>query len=148
MSRIVVGVVAAAASLIVGFEGYRSRGYADVVNVVTACYGHTEKGLLIGKDYSAYCADWLTSDVGKAMTQVQSCLTRQPTDNQLIAFTSFTFNVGGGAFCSSTLVKKFNAGENRQACDQLLRWDMANGVRWRGLTRRREAEHAVCIKDL
>nr|MBJ6969775.1 glycoside hydrolase family protein [Vibrio cholerae] len=49
-----------------------------------------------------------------------------------------------GAFSRSTLLKKLNAGEMTQACDELKRWVYAGGKKWKGLMNRREIEEEVC----
>ena len=37
------------------------------------------------------------------------------------AFISFSYNVGSGAFCRSTLVRRLNDGDYQGACTELLR---------------------------
>ena len=61
------------------------------------------------------------------------------------AFLSLAYNIGPGAFCGSTLVRLLNAGQYREACDQILRWDRFQGAPLRGLTLRRQAEHRQCL---
>lgn len=61
------------------------------------------------------------------------------------AYVRLTYNIGEGAFCRSTLASKLNAGDYAGACDQVLKWDRFNGKPLRGLTLRRQAEHAMCI---
>ena len=56
----------------------------------------------------------------------------------------FTYNVGSGAFASSTLLKKLNAGDVPGACKELQRWTYAGGKQWKGLITRREIEREVC----
>ena len=72
------------------------------------------------------------------------------TDNQLSALVSFVYNVGIGAFASSTLLRKLNARDYVGAANELLRWDKGtvNGkkVVLRGLTIRRAKERAVFLK--
>jgi lysozyme len=61
------------------------------------------------------------------------------------AYLSLTYNIGEGAFCRSTLVRKLNAGDYEGACKQILRWNNFQGRPLRGLTIRREKEYAMCI---
>lgn len=73
------------------------------------------------------------------------------TQGQFDALTSFVFNLGGGAFKSSTLLKVLSAG-NYDACpEQILRWNKARVdgklQPLRGLTRRRAAEAAIFSRD-
>tara|TARA_X000001036_G_scaffold132433_1_gene125250 strand:- start:953 stop:1684 length:732 start_codon:yes stop_codon:yes gene_type:complete len=73
------------------------------------------------------------------------------TQNQYDSLTSFVFNLGGGAFRSSTLLKKLNQGLYDEVPEQLMRWNKAriDGklTPLRGLTRRRAAESALFAMD-
>ena len=64
--------------------------------------------------------------------QALECVKRPMNDGQKAAFLSFAFNVGNGAFCSSTLVRKANAG----------------GKQLPGLVNRRAAERKLCEQGL
>jgi lysozyme len=61
------------------------------------------------------------------------------------AFLSLAYNIGAGAFCGSTLVRKLNTGDYTGACAEILRWDKFQGQPLRGLTLRRQAEHRQCL---
>ena len=65
--------------------------------------------------------------------------------NEYDALTSFAFNVGTTAFCSSTLVKKLNAADYEGACGELRRWVYVKGKKSQGLVNRREKEYRQCI---
>lgn len=56
---------------------------------------------------------------------------------------SLAYNIGIGAFRSSTLLRKFNGGDVIGAGDQFLRWNRAGGRVIDGLTNRRRDELAV-----
>lgn len=67
------------------------------------------------------------------------------------AFLSLAYNVGGQAFCASSLVGKLNAGDYAGACAEIERWVYFQGRdcrdpahRCRGLAVRRQAERALC----
>lgn len=71
------------------------------------------------------------------------------------AFLDLEFNIGSGAFCGSTLVRKLNSGDHKGACDEILRWVYADGKDCRiaennclGIVKRRYDEHAMCIQGL
>lgn len=66
------------------------------------------------------------------------------TPNRLAAIIDFTLNLGGGSLKVSTLRRRINAGEWHDVPRQLLRWNKAGGRVLRGLTRRRQAEAALC----
>lgn len=143
------GAMAIAAAVIAPWEGNEPIGYYDVVQVPTACLGHTGPGVVVGKRYTPeQCHAWFQSDVGEAAKAVDRCVTVPMPDKVWAAWTSLTFNVGVRAFCGSTLVRKANAGDLAGACAQISRWDYAGGKRIRGLTRRRAAERALCESGL
>lgn len=65
------------------------------------------------------------------------------TKYQFDALVSFTFNAGGAALRTSTLLKKLNAGDYAGAASEFLRWVNGGGKKLPGLVRRREAEKAL-----
>lgn len=142
------GWAAIAVTIVGGFEGLRQAAYLDPVGIPTACFGET-KGVRMGQVYTLeQCQGMLLESLEIANKAVSSCTTAPLPDNRRAALVSFTYNVGGGAYCSSTLVKKLNAGDTVGACDQLLRWDKAKGIRLPGLVKRRAAERDLCMRDL
>lgn len=52
--------------------------------------------------------------VAVAESAIAKCVKVPLTQSEYDAYTSFAFNVGGSAFCGSTLVKKLNAGATRR----------------------------------
>ena len=62
------------------------------------------------------------------------------TQNQFDALVCWSFNVGGNALASSTLLKVLNNGVYEEVPHQLKRWNKAGGKVLEGLIRRREAE--------
>lgn len=60
--------------------------------------------------------------------------------HQVDALVSFVFNVGGGAFAESTLLRELNAGHYDAVPRELPRWVKADGKTLAGLVRRRQAE--------
>ena len=53
------------------------------------------------------------------------------------ALANWMFNVGGHAAAASTLVRRLNAGDKPDACQQFLAWVMADGKVVQGLRNRR-----------
>ena len=142
------GVLAAAATLVAGFEGLENRAYRDAAGILTVCYGHTGADIDANKEYTdEECLETLRRDIEKHASAL-TCIKTPLGDNQKTAFISFAFNVGRGAFCSSTLVKKANAGDLHGACAELDKWVYAGGRRLRGLVKRRAAERALCETGL
>lgn len=72
---------------------------------------------------------------------------------QIDALLCFAFNVGFGAFSSSTLLAKINQGDYLGAADQFPRWNKARDpktgtmIELAGLTSRRKAERDLFLRD-
>lgn len=130
------------------FEGIRTVAYRDPVGIPTACFGET-KNIRMGMKFTLEeCKDMLTESIIEHDNGMMACTKVELRDETHAALLSFTYNVGVGAYCKSTLVKKLNAGDTAGACDQLLRWDKAGGIRLPGLTKRRAAERDLCLKGV
>lgn len=76
---------------------------------------------------------------------LKRCVTAPLHQAEYDSFVSLAYNIGPGAFCSSTLVRKLNAGDYDGACKEILRWDRFQGKPLRGLTLRRQRESALCL---
>lgn len=90
---------------------------------------------------------WLLVDVNKTESKMRQCVRVPVTQGEWDAYTSLAYNIGTGAFCGSTLVRKLNAGDYIGACKQILRWDRQKGRVLRGLTNRRNAEYKLCMGE-
>lgn len=143
-----LSAAAAAVSLVGAWEGLQLAAYQDVVGVPTICYGETKSVRLGMKATKEECEEQLVASLIEYEDGMLRCMTRAVPEGAHVAFVSFTYNMGVAAFCGSTLLKRANAGDIRGACDELLKWNKAGGVEWRGLTNRREAEREICIKGL
>ena len=146
----IVGVGAASilGSFVPDFEGMILRGYKDPVGIVTACAGHTATAQL-GRAYSrAECQILLEQDLAIHAEGVMKCVKVPLTTGQKAAFVSFAYNVGVGAFCKSTMLKRLNLRDYAGACSELSRWTTAKGKVYMGLVRRRAAERTLCESDL
>ncbi|NMM21860.1 MAG: lysozyme [Rhodoferax sp.] len=132
-------------------EGNNPAVYADKLayNVPTVCNGHTGPEVKVGDVWTkAQCDAILIQDIEKHGEGLLSCITVPINQNQYEALTAWSFNVGVGAACGSTLVKLLNQAQYASACNQLLRWDRAGGVVVRGLHNRRVAERELCLKPV
>ncbi len=140
------------ATLIAGacyWEGTRYVPYEDVVGVWTVCQGYAKPDVVRGKTYTPVeCADMLRNQLYEHGVAVLSCTNVPLNQHQYDAFTLFTYNVGGKAFCSSSLLKKLNKLDYTGACDGLLAWDMAGGKHVKGLHNRREYERKLCLSPM
>jgi lysozyme len=114
------------------------------------CYGET-RGVEQGDTYTPEeCATMLSVALADYRDRLVTCipaLPQQPEGVQ-VALVSWSYNVGTGAACGSTLARLANAGDWLGACNQLPRWNRAGGVVVRGLSNRREAEQALCLGAL
>ena len=147
--RLVVGALSLSAAGLVGIAGY--EGYSDEAyipihgDVPTIGFGSTE-GVKMGDTITVPKAiERLHRDTGKAESAIGRCVKVPLAQHEFDAFTSFAFNVGAEAFCTSTLVKKLNAGDYEGACQELKRWVYVDGRRVQGLVNRREAEYRLCM---
>ena len=148
IATIGAGAMALAVPLVAKYEGTVLRSYRDPVGIITACTGHTGPELKIGQTYTRQqCEEMLHKDLVKHADAL-SCVRQPLTDGQRAAFVSFAFNVGEGAFCGSTLVRKANAGDIDGACAELSRWTFAGGKQLPGLIKRRAAERQLCEAGL
>ena len=66
--------------------------------------------------------------------------------NRVSAAISFVWNVGAGAFRSSTFARRWAAGDYQGAADALNMWIAAGTKSEKGLRRRRAAEIALFLK--
>ena len=144
ITQIGAGAAAIAAAVVMQHEGLRLWAYRDPVGVLTACYGHTGPDVQPGQTYTReQCRALLEQDLARH-AQALACIHRPLTDGQKAAFVSFAYNVGSEAFCSSSLVRKANAGDMPGACADLSKWVYAKGQKLPGLVKRRAAERAMC----
>lgn len=146
-------VLAATAAFVGPWEGERTEAYLDRIAsppVWTVCYGET-RGVKPGDRYtSEQCNEMLLQALSEYRFPLNACipgLVFQPEGVQ-VALISWSYNVGTGAACSSTLAKRANAGDWTGACNQLPRWNKAGGRVVQGLTNRRAAEQKLCLNSL
>ena len=129
-------------------EGYSDQAYVPVKgDVPTIGFGTTD-GVRMGDRITPpkALARALT-DAQKFEGALKRCVTVPLHQREYDAFVSFSYNVGAGAFCSSTLVRKLNAGDYPGACAELLRWTRAGGRVLPGLVTRRQAEYRQCMGE-
>lgn len=131
--------------LIKSFEGLRLRSYRDAVGIWTIGYG-TTRGVRPGMTITeAEAETFLQQDLVRFEEAISDALRVPVNDNQFSALACFTYNVGPGAFRSSTLLKLLNQSNIYGAADQFPRWNKAGGRPLAGLTRRRKAERLLFL---
>lgn len=144
----IAAVLAALVTLVGGFEGLRTVAYLDPVGIPTICFGET-RGVEMGDTATvAECKQMLGDRLVEFAKGVDRCLTVVVPDKPYMAFVSLAYNIGTGAFCKSTVVKRANAHRLREACDAILMWNRAGGIVLPGLVKRREAERALCLEGV
>lgn len=131
------------------FEGFRNKPYQDVVGKWTVGYGHLIKsgdGVVINDFITPVQATGLLKqDLVHAEDCVNNNVTISLSQNQFDALVSFVYNLGCGAFKSSTLLRKLNAGDSKGAAIEFPRWNKAGGAAYPGLTNRRIAEQKLFV---
>ena len=148
-ARIVIGALTLSASALVGIavhEGYRGEAYIPVKgDVPTIGFGTTD-GVKPGDRIEPVQAlVRKLADVRRFEGALQQCVRVPLHQHEYDAFLSLAYNIGPGAFCGSTLVRRLNAGDYAGACAEILRWDRFRGEPLRGLTLRRQAENRQCL---
>lgn len=138
---------AAGRRLIKEFEGEKLTAYICPAGVLTIGVGHTGADVKPGKTITADESDkLLQSDLQTAEQAVTRMAKVAVTQNQFDALVSFVFNVGPGAFRSSTLLRLLNAGDYYGAADEFPKWNKGGGKVLPGLTKRRAAERAMFLR--
>lgn len=127
------------------WEGSKNNAYLDGGGVWTIGVGHTaaagaptpKRGMVIT---DKEILEILARDLKDVERDVKRYVKVPLTQAQFDMLVSFVFNVGGGAFASSTLLKLLNQGRYDDVPDQLMRWVNDNGKRVQGLVNRRSDE--------
>lgn len=137
---------AAAFGSILLHEGYKDKAYTPVPgDKPTIGFGTTE-GVRRGDTITPLQAvTRALADVERFEGAVRRCVKVPLHQDEYDAYISLSYNIGGDAFCRSTLVRKLNAGDYGGACREILRWDKFQGKPLPGLTARRQKEYATCV---
>ena len=149
----IAALVLSAAGLggIASHEGFRSEAYIPVPgDKITIAYGNTfyEDGspIKLGDKITKERAVILLKNTSTLFEQkIKQCIKVPLHQYEYDAFVSLTFNIGSGAFCGSTLVKRLNNFDYAGACQEILKWDRYNGKPLKGLTNRRQQEYKQCL---
>lgn len=129
------------------FEGCKLEAYPDPEygwRVATVGFGATGPSITQGTVWTQAQADadlqYRMSGVGN---HIDSLVTIPIGDEQKAALCDLAYNIGLGAFGSSTLLRMLNGHNMQGAADQFLVWNKSNGVVLDGLVNRRKAERAM-----
>jgi lysozyme len=141
--------IAIALPIIKTFEGFSATAYPDPPGSgkYSIGYGHQirpgdpyDANSTIGEDEAA---DLLRVDVGDAYADVQNRVAVELNPNQTAALISLRFNIGGGAFASSTLLRLVNQGDFDDAAAQFPVWIHSGGAVSQALVTRRAQEQEL-----
>lgn len=129
-----------------GFEQLRLTAYLDTGGVWTIGYGHTRSALAGMQISEARALMLLAQDVAEAVEAVNK-LVRVPLEQyEFDALVSFVFNIGVGAFKSSTMLRCLNdRAEPMRIGTEFLRWVYDNGKKIAGLETRRRKERLLFL---
>ena len=134
--------------LIKHFEGLSLKAYKCPAGVWTIGYGTTgvpeaRLGVVIS---AARAEELLAIDVDKFSRQVWVLVSDVVINqHQMDALIAFAYNVGIGAFKTSTLLKKLLQKDYTGASKEFLRWTKAKGKELPGLVKRRRAESLLFL---
>ena len=131
-------------SLLEKFEGFKSHAYLCPAKVWTIGIGTTSiKGVPVKSGDTCtkeqayqYVRDYFVKEIYPIFDDIKAPLTQ----NQFDALCLLIYNIGTGAFKSSTLLKKLNRLDYIGASDEILKWNKVKGRAVKGLTLRRQQE--------
>lgn len=156
--RLAVGSLVLSAAAFVGIltrEGYTDEAIIPVKGDVPTNGFGTTGGVKLGDRTNPVLA------VQRAMKDAQTyegaikrCVKVPLSQDEYDLYTNFAYNIGAGAFCGSTIVKRLNAGQYREACDGILLFKYVAGYdcstpgnkRCAGLWRDRLQSRAKCLE--
>lgn len=139
--------------LICEFEGLKLKPYLCSAKIPTIGYGNTyypngkRVTLLDDAITKEYAFEIFKTIADKFAKRVDDMVTSEITQNQFNALVSFAYNVGTGAFATSTLLKKVNTNPNDVTIKkEFLKWVRANKKVIQGLVNRRNKEALIYFK--
>lgn len=133
------------------YEGERLVAYRDASprQIWTVCYGET-KGVKQGdRATKDECRAKLANRVeGDFVPGVEHCIHREMPIKVEAAFVDMAYNMGIAGFCSSGVAKRWNAGDERGACEAMRRYVMSGTRVLNGLVKRRGDTADLCLEGL
>lgn len=128
------------------------KAYQDPVGIWTIGYGsiynyaanrRVQQGDQIDEPTAR---QWMAKEIESKRTAILGLVKRPLTQNQLDSIVSLVYNIGVGAFGSSTMLKRINLGEDKQTiANEFDKWVYAGGKKLPGLVRRRAAEKKLFL---
>jgi GH24 family phage-related lysozyme (muramidase) len=147
--------------LIKAWEGFRPQMYNDPVGHCTVgygtllhtgnCDGRSSEQPFVGGVSEANATQLLAQKAGEFQQIVNDSVTVALSQNQNDALVSFVYNIGGGNFRKSTLLRLLNQGNYGAVPTEMKKWTKArqngNLVDLPGLVKRRAAEAELFQKS-
>lgn len=136
-------------------EGNSNQSYEDVVGVWTVCGGVTH-GIKSGMTFTKQeCAELTKATSEQFLFDVVNLVTVSMTAPQLLAHTTFAYNIGINGYKKSRTLRLTNAGDAAAGCRAMLGWYTAGGKDCRirsnncyGVINRRNREVKECLAGL
>lgn len=151
MNRYQIAAMTVSAATLVGiagYEGYSSVAYVPVKGDAPTIGWGTTTGVKKGDTIEPTQAlQRLYRDTETAKAGISNCIKVPISQGELDAYLSLSYNIGAGAFCKSTLVKRLNKGDYVGACGEIKRWCYFKGKKVPGLVERREKEYRTCMMN-
>ena len=144
-----------AGPLVANFEGYAKRPYVDTVGTghpITWCYGETKADGPVPPLSAIFTKQECTKELEHSLSAryapaIDRCIRVVLPPHRKAALVSAAYNLGPSAVCNGPIARYINAGNVVAGCNALLAYDHAAGRRLPGLTRRRQAERAMCLRN-
>ena len=149
MTRVRLAALSLSASALIGLavhEGYREAAYIPVKgDVPTIGFGDTHGVKLGDRTDPIRALIRLGQHAENFQRDLRRCIGDVPMhQHEWDAIVSWAYNVGTGAACKSTLVKRLQAFDYAGACRELDKWVYFKGKTLPGLVKRRAEERARC----
>ena len=148
-NRQTIATLSLSAAALVGIalhEGYTDKAVVPIPgDVPTIGFGTTENVHMGDRITPPQALARALTDIQKYEGALKRCVTAPLHQYEYDTYIDLAYNIGSGAFCRSTLVKKLNAGDYAGACREILQWNRAGGRIVPGLVARREAEYRQCV---
>lgn len=132
--------------LIKKYEGCKLAAYQCPAKIWTIGFGHTKNVKEHDKITQEIAEQLLINDLQEPENAINAYCRHALTQNQFDALVSFIFNLGSGAFRSSTLLKRLNANQINLAALEFDKWTRGGGKVLDGLVKRRADEKALFLK--
>jgi len=134
-------------NIIKKYEGFRNHPYLCAAGIPTIGYGNSyyldgRKVKLTDEPITIKDAEKLLKSILNEFEKgINKVVNVRLNQNQFDAVVSFTYNVGIGAFISSTLLRKININPNDESIShEFKKWNKVNGIVMKGLKKRRNEE--------